>query len=398
VNWRKDKLLESRGFVIKCFSVFTLIILLLSCGYFREISEERAYQAKKAKGDILIGAASPWDEIKKSKVLLWEGIEMAVDEINREGGVLGRKLSILKEDDEGSVTTARIIAQRFAENVNMVAVVGHYTSYVCVPVSSVYEFSGLLMISPTATSPKLTQQGFKRIFRNVPNDNDIGKEMANYATRKNYRKILIYYVNNSYGLGLANAFERRMHEIENMEIVDRKPYDPASEKEFRPVLRNWRDHMQFDSIFLAGETPQAGKIISLAKELGIKVPIFGGDGLDTDDLLTVGKKTVEGTVVASFFDPQEPRPRARQFTNKFKERYKVLPDSYAPQGYDAVRLLAQAIQKARTTVPDEIAAALRSTKNWPGAAGDYTFDKNGDVVGRSIVKKIVRGGAFHFLE
>lgn len=383
---------------MKGIAILILLILLLSCGYFREISEERAYQAKKGKGDILIGIAGPWEWMKKERILLWQGIGMAVDEINRNGGVLGRRFSILKEDNKSSVTTGRIVAQRFAENVNVVAVIGHFNSYVCVPVSSIYEFSGLIMISPTATSPKLTQQGFKRIFRTVPNDNDIGREMADYAARKGYRKILIYYVNNAYGLGLANAFERRVDEIENMEIVDRKPYDPASEKEFKPVLRNWRDHMQFDCIFLVGEVPPAEKIISLARELGIKVPIFGGDGLDDDDLLAIGKKAVEGTVVASFFDPHNPRPEAKRFITNFKERYGVLPDAYAAQGYDAVRLLSQAIQRAGTTVPDKIAVALRSTKDWPGVAGNYTFDDNGDDISRSIVKKIVRNGAFHFLE
>lgn len=377
------------------FCVLVILLSIVSCDMLKDESKKRAYKAEEGDGDITIGAVAPWSSMEE---LLWNGIEFAVEEINRAGGVLNRKIRIIKEDDEAAVTKGRIIAQNFAENLDIVAVIGHFNSYVSIPVSSTYEFAKILMMSPASTSPKLTQQGFKYVFRNIPHDGEIAKQLADFAHKKNYKKIIIYYINTSYGLGLANSFEKRIEEITDMEIVYRISYDPEGRNEyFRTTIRNWKD-IEFDAIFLAGEVPKAGEIIAQIRDLGIDAPIFGGDGLDSSELWKVGGEAVEGTIVTSFFNPNEPRKEVKQFNEKFRKKYGVMPDTWAVQGYDAVYLLANAMKKANSSVPEKMAEALRSTRKWQGVSGIYSFNKNGDVVGKPIIKKIVRNKHFEFIE
>src|SRR5690606_24523605 len=115
------------------------------------------------------------------------GINMAVEEINAAGGVLGRPLLTIKQDDRSDVTQGRLIAQQFADNLDLVAVIGHSDSFVSLPASATYQFAGLLMLSPGSTNPALTMQGFDLVFRNVPTDDDIGRQLATYALTAGYR-------------------------------------------------------------------------------------------------------------------------------------------------------------------------------------------------------------------
>jgi branched-chain amino acid transport system substrate-binding protein len=132
--------------------------------------------------------------------------------------------------------------------------------------------------------------------------------------------------------------------------------------------------------------------------MGVTVPILGGDGLDSSQLWEIAGKASEGTIVASHFHPDVPRPEVKHFIAAFQEKYGVLPDVWAAQGYDAVNLLASAMEKGTTTIPHKVAEVLRSAKDWPGVTGLYTFDENGDAVGKNVIKKIVRNGRFEYLD
>jgi len=152
---------------------------------------------------------------------------MAVDEINAAGGVLGRPLTMLREDDHESVDRGRLVAQRFAQNLDVVAVIGHMQSYVSLPAAAIYDLSGLVHLAPTATDPRLTEQGYRRLFRMTFTDREIGAQMAEFAAARDYDRVAIYYIRNAYGRGLANAFEQRALE-QSIFIADRQPYYPNS--------------------------------------------------------------------------------------------------------------------------------------------------------------------------
>jgi branched-chain amino acid transport system substrate-binding protein len=127
------------------------------------------------------------------------------------------------------------------------------------------------------------------------------------------------------------------------------------------------------------------------------VPIIGGDAMSSGERISVAGHAAEGTVVATAFHADEPRPEVRRFTDAFEKRYGAPPDAGSALGYDVIRLLAAAIERAGTALPDSVASALHSLRDWKGVTGSFTFDSAGNLVGRSIAKMVVRDGAFEYL-
>ncbi len=377
---------------IKTAILFLFTIVLLSCARHDPALERERLARKKSQDGIKVAVV--WPEFEANNDGFKPAIEMALEEINQKT-VLGRQLNLLWKDDQSSINKGRIIAQELAENPEIVAVIGHKNSYISIPASAIYEFSGLLMISPTSTSPKLTEQGFKNIFRIIPNDEATGRIIADYANRQGYKRLVIFYVKNRYGLDLANAFEKRINEL-NLVIVDRNSYREANEAHFQNIIDIWKD-LGFDAIFIAGSMPAAGAFIQQTRTNGIAVPILGGDGLDYDELCHLGAAS-EGVTVASSFDPRDPRPIVQEFTAAFREKYGAMPDAKAALGYDTLKLLAQAIETAGSPSPRAVAETLHQMSGWNGVTGIHTFDGNGDVVDKRIVIKQVRNGRFELIE
>ncbi len=385
----KDKLIFRN-----LLGLFFLSFSLVSCFSSDNPSAQRAERLRQGQGPIIIGAVSNWLE---SDGMQEKGIKLAVAEINDSGGILGRKLKLVFADDNASVATAQIVAQKFADNLDMVAVIGHTHSYISIPVSIIYEYYGLLMMSPLSTSPKLTQRNFKLIFRNIPDDVAYGVELAHFCQRRGLKRVLIYHIKNDYGTGLANAFENECRMVA-VEIVDRAAYNRFSDVTIlREQLAFWQRNYKFDTIFLAGEMPDAAEIVKCARELGIAAVILGDDFLDNAEFIKNSGSAAEGVIIPSVFAADNRLPSVVDFVQKFKKKYNKTPSYFAEQGYDSVKVLVQAINDAKTTEPFKIAAALRSGNVWQGVTDNYSFDMHGDVVGRKIFLKIVKDGDFVFL-
>jgi branched-chain amino acid transport system substrate-binding protein len=375
-------------------AVHLLAVLLVAflpaagCDFDADPVAQRFERLAKSKGEILIGAAGSWEGAKPKK--MWEGIQMAEDEINAAGGVLGRRVRVLKEDDGGSLTQGKLVAQRLADNPDVAAVIGHFYSFISVQTAATYEFSGILMISPATTDPKITQQGFTRVFRTNPNNLDIGRVLAEYCSEKGYGKIALCYVNNDYGRSLANAFEARTHEL-GLDMLDSVPYSYGTANEFKMIIKKWQN-MEIDAILLAGSMPEAANLIVWARKLGLTQPIVAGTGLDSPDLVKAGAAT-EGTVFTSFFDIDlATGEQANRLVADYKQRFGGRPDTWVVQGYDALHLLADAMNRAGSIVPDKVADTLRSMQGWKGVAGKLSFDSQGNPAGPIVVIKEVRGG------
>ena len=370
--------------------------LLAACGGGKDPAVERAKRAEAARGDIVIGAAWPWEA--RSGILYRQGMDMAVEEINAAGGVLGRPLRIHREDDHESVNDGRLVAQRFADNPDVVAVIGHLQSYVTIPAAPIYDLSGLVLLAPAATDPELTGAHLKRVFRGTFTDGQAGRQLADFASARGYRSVAIYYVRNSYGRSLANAFEERAGE-RGVRIAARQSYDPnaaPSAQGLEPVLTEWKG-LEFDAILLAGETPHAAVFLAEARAHGITVPILGGDALGVPDLLAAGR-AAEGTVIVAAFHPDAPAPEVRRFSDAFRRRFGATPDAGAALGYDAVRVLADAIRRAGSASPERVAEALHATRAWPGVTGPFTYDGSGDLPDKPIFTVTVRDGRFEYLD
>jgi branched-chain amino acid transport system substrate-binding protein len=357
---------------------------------------ERIARAGRGAGDIVVGVAWPW--ATRRAVRYGEGLDMAVAEINAAGGVRGRRIVLRKEDDRESVDEGELVAQRLANDPDVVAVIGHLQSYVSVPASAIYDLSGLVMVAPTATDPELTAHGYSRVFRATFTDAEVGRQMAEYASRQGYERVGIYYIRSDYGRNLANAFEERANDL-GLTIPVRQSYEPnapTGSDSFGPALRGW-SVVGLDAIFLAGEVPSAARAIVAARAEGITVPIIGGDAMSSSELISVAGSAAEGAVVATAFHADEPRPEVRRFTTAFEKRYGAPPDAGSALGYDVIRLLADAIEHAGTALPDSVASVLHSLRGWPGVTGAFSFDSAGNLVGRPIAKMVVRNGAFEYL-
>lgn len=375
--------------------------LLVSAGMFAlagcergGIAEQRAARQAEAQGPILVAVAWP---LKLGKASLAQGVDLAVEEINGRGGILGgRKLKILFKDDASSLNRGRLVAQEVADNPEVAAVIGHLNSYITAPASQIYERAGLVMVTPGASGQKITEQGGRMVFRSLPGNREQGRQIGDYAAARGYKSVAIYYIKNDYGVDLANYFEQRAHEL-GIAIADRRSYNMGGDN-YAALLAEWAAFLKTDAVFLCGSLPESAQILREARAAGLKVPVFGAAGLDSPDLIRLGGESVEGTVVFSLFNIGDPRPEVRAFGKRFRQRFGTLPDSTAAQGYDAVQLLVHGMRGAGSTVPARVAAALRKTRDWPGVTGRTTFSDQGDPVEKRLAKVIVRNGVFEYFD
>ena len=389
-----------------------LLFVLAGCDTTNDPAELRARDADKNEGNIQIGVTFSFSS---SGILFREGIEMARDELNAAGGILTgskrRSLELFFKDDHRSINDGRRVAQEFAEGqifaqqreenaevivdpdtVNIVAVIGNLSSFISIPVSTIYNYYGILMLSPGATSPKFTKQGYRLVFRNIVQDREIGKQMADFAKAQGCKKVMVASSQSTYGRGLANEFEKRAQMI-GLEVVDRRSYQSVGERvNFKNELNLWK-YREFDAVFLAGAHPEVTMITKQMREIGLKQPVFGGDGLDVSKFLKIGGRDVIDAVAPAPFHydlglADDGPEKTKQFVESFNKRYGKYPDTWAAQGYDATMLLAAAMEKAGSSNPQKIAKALRSME-WLGATGLHKFDENGDV-DKPLIKKIAR--------
>lgn len=377
---------------MKRWLLLLLALLLAACSNWDDPAVARAKRAATAKGDIVIGAVWPW---KGPKGQLWEGMELAVAEINAAGGVLNRKLRIVREDDESSVAVGRQVAQKFADNPDMVAVIGHYNSYVAVPAAAIYEAAGLVYLTPQAVTYQLNSQGHNLVFRSFPSNRRIGPAMAEYMVKHGHRRVVILYSKDRQGQESVNYFEQAARE-QGLQIADRRSYRQGTE-DFRGLIQDWKDLYHFDVILYAGVMPEAAYFVRQARELGLSMPIVSQGGLDSMRYVEAAGKAADGSVVPEIFVQNEDWPPYRHLRDLFEKKYHRPVHTPAAQGYDAVHLIAHAMRRANSTVPAEVARALHTTRDWQGATGIFTFDEKGDLPDKAIGWKVVRDGKFVYL-
>jgi branched-chain amino acid transport system substrate-binding protein len=276
-------------------------------------------------------------------------------------------------------------------------VIGHLTSYITVPAAGIYDLGGLLLIAPTSTDPHLTEQSYRLVFRITFNDRQIGAQMASLATARHFRRMAIYYIRNDYGRGQANAFEETFAE-QGGTIVDRRSYDAADVENNRGVAEivdDWAGR-SLDAIFIAGEAPQASILMGEIKRRRMRIPMLGGDALGTPELFRPDPAAVEGATIAAAFHPDDPRPKARAFRVAFERRFGRPPDAAAALAYDSLQVLAEGMRRAKSTVPEQVRAALHTLSDWPGVTASFSFSGSGDLVGRPVTTVQARGGRFAF--
>lgn len=343
-----------------------------------------------SSNEVIVGAVWPFE---KQNEQFREGLQLALEQINKEGVLGGKKIKLLEMDDGASTTKGMAIAQQFADNPSVSAVIGHRGSSVTVPASRIYANAGIVLLSPASTSPKLTDVSSPYIFRNIPNDNQIGQSLALYAAGTKHENIAIYYTDDEYGRGLANAFERQAT-LSGQNVVDRvSGYKDGAD--MMRIANKW-ETLDTDLIMIATRADEGITFVKAIRAAGMDTPIIGGDALDSAEFAQ-GGGSVEGTIVASVYDDQGQSTVNQDFRSTYIKHYGKAPDKWAAQAYDSLKLLAAGIEEAGSRSPKAIAEALSDLTSWEGVTGEHFFDTQGDVQGMSIVMKKLQQGKFQTL-
>ncbi|MDM8523993.1 ABC transporter substrate-binding protein [Desulfococcaceae bacterium HSG8] len=377
----------------KLKSVFLLtVVVLFICSCEQNLLKKRAEIALNAKGDIVFGIV----ETSTSPSFFLEGISLAVSEINQRGGLLGRQIKTVIYDDEGDIGKGQSVATSLSNNPDVIAVIGHLNSDVAIPASITYGKNGVIFISPGATHPNLTRYGDEYVFRNITTDENTARQTAEFVSAmEDFKKGVIFYERGSGDKSLAEIFHEQIVE-KGVEIVATRSYF-GWQKDFRAVLSLLKKEVEFEGIFIAGRLPAAAHLIKQIRDMEITAPIIGGSGLDSTSLWTIAGKAAQGTVVPTVFDPNYPGKTTRTFIDRFEARFGFGPDTWAAQGYDAVSVLAAAIESSGTSVPLVAATTLRFFEDWRGVTGPYSFTREGDIAGKDVFFKKMSGGKFVFL-
>jgi branched-chain amino acid transport system substrate-binding protein len=301
------------------------------------------------------------------------GVHLAIDEANAKGIKLGGKkvkFEMMPEDDQADPKLGPTIAQKFAD-AKVAGVVGHLNSGVTIPASAVYNQAGIPMISGSATNPKLTEQGFKNIFRVVARDDQQGPAVAQYLESLKVKKVAIADDATAYGEGLANEVEKTL-KAGGVQIVAReKTNDKATD--FKAILTKMKGKAP-DAIFYGGMDATGGPMLKQARELGIKSVFSFGDGACTAEMAKLAGAAAEGLVCSQAGLPVE--AASSNFVKDFNAKYGEIKQ-YAPYTYDAANLIIAAMQKADSADPAKYLPELQKI-SMDGATGHIEFDDKGD--------------------
>lgn len=351
--------------------------------------ETRSSYYQNPENPIVIALAYPFESIDKDTHYL-EGINLAVSEINERGGVLLRHLTIIRKDDQSSVNTGSEIAQQLSDDPAIAAVIGHWNSSVSIPASSIYDSNQMLMLSVASTSPKLTKSGYPYVFRGIPNDNAIARNVADSLKQSGLKRLAIVYTDDDYGRGLANAFEQRTTEIGSV-VADRVA--GVTERDGTDLIRRWKA-MDVDALFVAAVMPEAGNIINLVRDNGFELPIYSGTGLDRTTAAGYLGDNRYNVFCATLFDGSSQEADQLRFTESFKHTYQgLLPDSWSLLGYDAVQLIANAMEKAGSPLPQDVASAMHGLKDLDLVTGTLSCGEDGEFTGYTVYMRSLFDGS-----
>jgi len=310
------------------------------------------------------------------------GARMAIDDLNAKGLTIeGKKIKfeLLAEDDAADPKQGTAAAQKLVDS-KVAGVIGHLNSGTSIPASKIYSDAGIPQISPSATNPKYTRQGFKTTFRNVADDVHLGGTLGKYAvTELKGKTIAVVDDRTAYGQGVADEFAKGV-EAAGGKVVDRQ-FTNDKATDFTPILTALKAKKP-DIVFFGGMDAVAGPMLRQMKQLGINAKLMGGDGICSTELpkLAAGSMA-DGQVVCAEAGGVEGEAKTAMtdFATKFKAKYNADVQIYAPYVYDAVMVMADAMVRANSTDPAKYLEALAKTDGYKGVTGTIAFDEKGDI-------------------
>ena len=322
------------------------------------------------------------------------GTQMAVDEINAAGGLLGKQVKLVTEDDQSKQGEAGTVAKKLISREKVIAMLGEVASGRSLEMGPICQKAGVPMISPASTNPKVTEVG-DYVFRVCFIDPFQGTVMAKFALSRGWKKVAILTDSKQdYSVGLTQFF-KEYYTKNGGTIVGEASYG-SGDKDFKAQLTSIRGGAP-DAIFASGYYNESGLIAVQARELGLTVPLLGGDGWDSPSLVEVAGKAMEGCFFSNHFSAEDTTPRIQDFVKRYQAKHKKTPDAMAALGYDSAMILFDAIKRAGTTEGKALRDAIAATKDFEGITGKITLDEKRNA-NKSAVILEVKGGKFVYTE
>jgi branched-chain amino acid transport system substrate-binding protein len=330
------------------------------------------------------------------------GAIMAIEELNAAGVMIdGKKvtLELLPEDDAADPKQGTAVAQKLVDS-KVAGVIGHLNSGTTIPASKIYSDAGIPQVSPSATNPTYTRQGFKTAFRLVADDAQLGGTLGRYAVNElKGKSIAVIDDRTAYGQGVAEEFSKAVEAAGGKLVAKEFTTDKATD--FNAILTTIKGKKP-DVVFFGGMDAVAGPMLKQMKSLGIKAKFMGGDGICSTELVKLaGDAVSDGQVFCAEAGGVEPGSKYEtaqmEFKKNFKAKFGADVQVYAPYVYDGVKVMVAAMVKAGSSDPAKYLPVLAATKDFEGVTGNISFDEKGDILNGALTLKTVKGGKLETL-
>lgn len=317
-----------------------------------------------------------------------KGVELALDEANAAGGINGKKIRIVVEDDESKQEEAVNAVQKLISRDNVCAVLGEVASSRSLAAGTVCQKSKIPMLSPASTNPRVTQEG-DYIFRACFTDDFQGMINGRFAIDQGWKKVAVMTeVSSDYSQGLTAAFRGTYDK--SGQVIKSESYR-EDDRDYKAQLEDIKTDSP-DAVFLPGYYTNVNLILNQAHQLGLNVPFFGGDGWDSPE--TVKNPDASGNYYSDHYSADDPNPQTQKFVQAYRAKYNnETPDAMAVLGYDAARVMFDAIKRAGSTNPAAIRDALAQTKDFPGASGSITIGPDRNAQKPIVILQVESGKA-----
>jgi branched-chain amino acid transport system substrate-binding protein len=325
-----------------------------------------------------------------------KGTALAIEDLNAAGGVLGKKLNLITEDTRSTPGESATVVRKLISRNKVIAVLGEVASGRSLEGASVCQPNKIPMISPSSTKPEVTEKG-DYIFRVCFIDPFQGKVLATFANQTLKVKNVAMLVDAAapYSVGLASNFKENFERLGGKIVLEQR--FSSGDKDFKAQLTAIKAANP-EALFAPCYYTEAGLICRQARELGITVPVFGGDGWEAPELLQIGGKAMEGTYYSTHYSAEDQAPKVQEFVKKFRTRWNgETPDAMAALGYDSVMVLAGAIKSAGTTEEPKLRDAIAATKDFVGITGKTTLDEHRNATKPAVIIT-VKDGKFKYVE
>jgi branched-chain amino acid transport system substrate-binding protein len=343
-----------------------------------------------ANAQIKVGVAGPLTGPNAAfGAQLKNGAEQAAADINAKGGINGQKIELVFGDDRSDPKEGVSVANKMIGD-GVRIIIGHFNSGVTMPASEVYAENGAIMISPSATNPKITERGLWNVFRTCGRDDQQGEVAAKYLSgAAKGKKVAIVHDKTTYGKGLADETQKSFNKAGGKEVL----YEGINigEKDFSALVAKIKAS-NADIVYWGGLHTEGGLIVRQMRDAGVKAVMMSGDGITDSEFASIGGPAVEGTLMTFPPDPRK-RAEAAAIVKTFTEKRKFDPQAYTLYTYSALEIVASAAGAIKSTDAKKIAAEMRGGKTYKTVIGDIKFDKKGDITRPDYVMYTWKKGA-----